>query len=61
MGFLGNYINFFYNEMKDEFPYIIELFRSEKFFREIGHKPVVTDGPSDSVKLELNQEKKVFI
>lgn len=37
--------------LRQQFPFCVELFKQEKFFKEIGHKPEINEAPNDGVKL----------
>lgn len=46
---------------RELYPYIIELFRSDKFFKEIGHRPIALELPSDSILYEIDKPKHYTI
>jgi len=39
--------------MRKDYPFIVELFRNEKFFKDLGQKAVFAEAPNDSLSLEF--------
>lgn len=42
-------IQFYSAEIRHQFPFIVELFKTEKFFKDTQHKPETVDAPTDQV------------
>ena len=41
--------------IREHFPFIIELFKTEKFFKETGYKPESVDVPADFVRVKTKK------